>query len=184
MSGTQDEILAADFSENLQSGQAGLDQSLQEVSETEQEKITPAQKMDNLLRKNTSSQLKKEVEKLRKESARYRQASKKEFEQKTELLKKSEEISRELEALRVSNRTLKVLRALDNAGCIKSDLVAKDIPEDCEDLDSFINNYKESNGFLFKPKKTFVGNSFKASGSKNLTPSQQMDAFIRAALGR
>ena len=76
------------------------------------------------------------------------------------------------------------MRALDKAGCIKSDLVAKDIPTDCENLDEFIKNYKEENKFLFTATKKTIGSSFKTSAVKNLSPAQQMDAFIRAAAGR
>jgi len=51
-------------------------------------------------------------------------------------------------------------------------------------LDEFIEKYKEENSFLFKSPKQNIGSVFKTSGKQNLSPSQQMDAYIRAALGR
>ncbi|MBS4760298.1 MAG: hypothetical protein KHX03_06335 [Clostridium sp.] len=182
MSGTQDETfgvensgLQEDFTPNLQSGTE---------EEQTQEKLSPAQKMDRLLRSSNPNSMKKEIEKLRKESAKYRTASRNEAEQRAALEEKAHEIQKELDALRISNRSLKVLRALDKAGCIKSELVAKDIPSDCENLEEFIEEYKAMNDFLFKEKKQSYGGIFKPSSTKNLTPSQQMDAYIRAALGR
>ena len=96
-------------------------------------------------------------------------------------------IKKELEALKAEHRTLSIIQKLDKAGCVKSELVAKDIPSNLsssEELDNFIRNYKEENKFLFKTPKQNAGGVFKSSGRKNLTPSQQMDAYIRAALGR
>ena len=55
---------------------------------------------------------------------------------------------------------------------------------DPDTLETFIEDYKENNKFLFKAQKQNAGGTFKASGIKNLTPSQKMDAYIRAALGR
>lgn len=186
MSGTQDESFDVQNSEqneqntsqNLQSGTEATQKELQ------QEKLTPAQKMDRLLRSSNTNSMKKEIEKLRKESAKYRTASKQEAEQRAVLEEKAKEIQKELDALKISHRSLKIMRALDKAGCIKSELVAKDIPQDCEDLEQFIEEYKVQNDFLFKEKKQSYGGSFKPAAAKNLTPSQQMDAYIRAALGR
>ena len=201
MSGTQGLNSAAQSSgDALQQGQSGIDQTLsgsaqeaekqgaEETEKTEVEKaLTPSQKMDELIRGTSSANMKKEIEKLRKEAAKYRNSSKSEAEQKLLLQAKAQEIQQELDALRKENRNLSVIQKLDKAGCIKSELVAKDIPdnlETAEDLDNFIKAYKEKNKFLFNAPKQNVGSSFKASGVKNLTPSQRMDAYIRAALGR
>lgn len=201
MSGTQGLNFAAQSSsDGSQQGQSGIDQTLsnsaqeaekqgaEETEKTEVEKaLTPSQKMDELIRGTSSANMKKEIEKLRKESAKYRNSSKSEAEQKLLLQAKAQEIQQELDALRKENRNLSVIQKLDKAGCIKSELVAKDIPdnlETAEDLDNFIKAYKEKNKFLFNAPKQNVGSSFKASGVKNLTPSQRMDAYIRAALGR
>lgn len=197
MSGTEDEIFAAQNQEVLsQSVQTGAEQdfdnSAQEAEpkdkgEEDENALTPAQKMDLLLRGHSPNRLKKEVEKLRKEAAKYRTSSKKEEEQKLALEAKAKEIQEELESLKNEHRKLNVMCKLDKAGCVKSELVAKDIPEDVsgEALDEFIAQYKEQNSFLFQEQKgSSFGGTFKSAVTKVLTPSQQMDAYIRAALGR
>ena len=193
MSGTQDEIFAAkNPQEILQPVQAGSEQiikeSAQEAKNLQDKKLTPAQKMDLLLRGHSPAQMKKEIEKLRKEAAKYRTSSKKEEEQKLALQTRAQEIQNELDALKQEHKNLTVIRKLDRAGCIKSELVAKDIPanlESSEELDKFIEQYKEENGFLFQESKSNnLGGTFKTCTTKVLTPSQQMDAYIRAALGR
>lgn len=192
MSGTQDEIFAAkNPQEILQPVQAGSEQiikeSAQEAENLQEKELTPAQKMDLLLRGHSPAQMKKEIEKLRKEAAKYRTSSKKEEEQKLALQTRAQEIQNELDALKQEHKNLTVIRKLDRAGCIKSELVAKDIPdnlESSEELDKFIEQYKEENGFLFQASKNNnLGGTFKTCTTKVLTPSQQMDAYIRAALG-
>ena len=193
MSGTQDEIFAAkNPQEILQPVQAGsehiIQESAQEAENLQEKELTPAQKMDLLLRGHSPAQMKKEIEKLRKEAAKYRTSSKKEEEQKLALQTRAQEIQNELDALKQEHKNLTVIRKLDRAGCIKSELVAKDIPdnlESSEELDKFIEQYKEENGFLFQESKNNnLGGTFKTCTTKVLTPSQQMDAYIRAALGR
>ena len=184
MSGTQDTNLSAENSqESTQTGQSGID-DFQEEDGVKEETLSPAQKMDRLLRGTSSINMKKEIEKLRKEAAKYRNVSRNEARQKEEIQKKSREIQMELDKLKETNRYLKVIRELDKAGCKKSELVSKDIPEDCENLEEFIKNYKEENQFLFSEPKKNIGSTFKTSGTKNLTAAQKMDAYIRAALGR
>lgn len=193
MSGTQDFSLSAqNQKEDVQAGQSGIDPNFTDKAqeaETEEneEELTPSQKMDALIRGTSAGNMKREIEKLRKEAAKYRTSSKAEAEQKLEIQAKAQEIQKELEALKAEHRNLSIIQKLDKAGCIKSELVAKDIPSDLssgEDLNKFIENYKEQNKFLFKAPKQNAGGTFKTSGKKNLTPSQQMDAYIRAALGR
>lgn len=194
MSGTQDLNLAAGEEILKQSDQSGIGQhneaaqeAVSEESENEGKVLTPSQKMDALIRGTSAGYMKRELERLRKEAAKYRNSSKIENQAKLELQAKAEEISKELEALKAEHRNLSIIQKLDKAGCIKSELVAKDIPADLsssDDLDKFIQNYKEENKFLFKTPKQNAGGTFKTSGRKNLTPSQQMDAYIRAALGR
>ena len=180
MSGTQDTNLSANNpQENLQAGQSGIDQTPPNHEEKE-ENLTPSQKMDRLIRGTTAGGMKKEIEKLRK----YRFVSRTEALQKAEIQKKAAEIQKELDELKETNRNLKIVRALDKAGCIKSELVSKDIPKDCEDLEGFIEKYKEENQFLFSAPRKNIGSTFKTSGTKNLTAAQKMDAYIRAALGR
>ena len=193
MSGTQDFNSSVHFSkENVSDGQSGIDKNLADavqeaaIEETVKE-LTPSQKMDALIRGTSSGYMKRELEKLRKEAAKYRNSTKAEEQEKLEIQAKAHEIQKELESLKAQHRTLSIIQKLDKAGCIKSELVAKDIPAQMslsEDLDKFIEKYKEENKFLFKAPKQNAGGNFKASGAKNLTPSQQMDAYIRAALGR
>ena len=184
MSGTQDTNLSANNpQENLQAGQSGIDQTPPNQEEKE-ENLTPSQKMDRLIRGTTAGGMKKEIEKLRKEAAKYRFVSRTEALQKAEIQKKAAEIQKELDELKETNRNLKIVRTLDKAGCIKSELVSKDIPKDCEDLEGFIEKYKEENQFLFSAPRKNIGSTFKTSGTKNLTAAQKMDAYIRAALGR
>ena len=187
MSGTQDLNSTAQITVNTaQDGQSGIGSDFQtpapeaEVEENEKE-LTPSQKMDALLRGNSTGQMKREIEKLRKEAAKYRTSSKAETQQKLEIKAKADEIQKELDALKKEHRNLSLIQKLDRAGCIKSELVAK---VTAEDLETFIEDYKENNKFLFKAQKQNAGGTFKASGIKNLTPSQKMDAYIRAALGR
>lgn len=193
MSGTQDFNSSAHFSkENASDGQSGIDNNLtnaaQEAATEETAKeLTPSQKMDALLRGTSSGYMKRELEKLRKEAAKYRNSTKAEEMEKLEIQARAQEIQKELDTLRAEHRSLSIIQKLDKAGCIKSELVAKDVPAQislAEDLDKFIEKYKEENKFLFKAPKQNAGGTFKASGAKNLTPSQKMDAYIRAALGR
>lgn len=193
MSGTQDTNLSAQILNESQAVQSGTEQNQTTAQEAEytgdnQAELTPSETMDRLIRGNSAGFMKKEIEKLRKEAAKYRSSSKAQEAQKLEIEQKALEIQTELDSLKSEHRNLSIIRKLDKAGCIKSELVAKDIPADLdlsEGLDGFIKDYKEQNEFLFKtPKQSTIGGTFKASGAKNLTPSQQMDAYIRAALGR
>lgn len=184
MSGTQDNNLSEQNSQNtVQASQSGIDTSHQNEG-TKEEKLSPSQKMDRLIRGTTNSYLKKEIEKLRKEAAKYRTVTRNEVLKKIELQKKSAEIQKELDELKETNRHLKIVRELDKAGCKKSELVFKDVPNDCENLEEFIKNYKEENQFLFSEPPKNIGSTFKTSGTKNLSAAQKMDAYIRAALGR
>lgn len=183
MSGTQDNLSAENEQNVPQPNQVELDTLSQKPKEVEKE-LSSSQKMDNLLRNNSSSLLKREIEKLRKEAAKYRISSKSATEEKEIFKQKTEEITKELDALKIKHKELEIMRTLDKAGCIKSELVAKDIPIDCENLEDFVDSYKKENKFLFKQQKENIGSSFKTPTTKNLTPTQQMDAYIRAALGR
>lgn len=198
MSGTEEKFLVAKNTEVLKQEvqldtEQNSDKSTQEVDNVhnnleEQEKLTASQKMDMLIRGNSISYMKKEIEKLRKEAAKYRNSSKFEESQKLVLQEKSQLMEQEITALKFENRRLAIIRKLDNYGCVKSELVEKDIPKDLElneSLDEFIQNYKEKNEFLFKKQRpSSIGSNFKTVGAKTLTPSQRMDVYIRSALGR
>lgn len=184
MSGTQDDFSAEDKQNTPQPSQVELESNKQTQTKEVEKELSPSQKMDNLLRNNSTGLLKKEIEKLRKEAAKYRISSKNATEEKEVFKQKTEEITKELNALKAKHKELEIIRILDNAGCLKSELVAKEIPNDCEYIKDFVDNYKEKNKFLFKQQKENIGSSFKTSSTKNLTPTQQMDAYIRSALGR
>ena len=94
------------------------------------------------------------------------------------------EIKSELETLKKAHRAELLMRKLDAAGCIKSTLVVKDIPENCDDIDTFIENYRSENSFLFNKNKISSNDFFKPQKSQLLSASQQMDRVIRKALGR
>ena len=185
MSGTQDTI-SAEISQQSESVAEKTAENAAEVNEEAGSKktLTPSEKMDMLLRGATPKGMRREIEKLRKESAKYRTTARDEAAQRSALQEKADAIQKELDSLKESNRNLKIMRALDNAGCLKSELVAKEIPADCSDFDGFIENYKSENGFLFGVKKQSYGGNFKPQNSQNLTPSQRMDNYIRRALRR
>lgn len=196
MSGTQENNSPVQNFQNqaqeVQSGTEHFSNETQEAStildSNKEKKLTPSERMDRLIRGSSSGYIKKELEKLRKEAAKYRNFAKEEESQKLELQEKAFKIQNELNSLKTEHRKLSIMRKLDNSGCIKSELVTKDIPADLDitkDLDSFIEKYKEENEFLFKQQKaSSIGGTFKTSCAKNLSPSQKMDAYIRAALGR
>lgn len=184
MSGTQDTISAEILQQSDTVGEKTVENAAEAENAGGKNNLTPSQKMDMLLRGATPKGMKREIEKLRKESAKYRTSAREEAAQRSVLQEKADVIQKELDNLKESNRNLKIMRALDNAGCLKSDLVAKDIPADCSDFEEFIENYKNENGFLFGVKKQTHGGNFKPHTSQNLTPSQRMDNYIRRALRR
>ena len=185
MSGTQD-IISAEIEQQAESVAHKTAEKAAEVSENAGYKktLTPSEKMDMLLRGATSKGMRREIEKLRKESAKYRITARDEALQRSALQEKADSIQKELDILKESNRNLKIMRALDKAGCLKSELVSKEIPADCSDFEEFIENYKNENGFLFGVRKQTHGGNFKPQNSQKLTPSQRMDNYIRKALRR
>ena len=148
------------------------------------ENLSPAQKMENLLREGRPQYLKKQIEKLRQEASKNRVAAAEALEAKTELEAKAKQIQTELAELKKAHRAEVIMRKLDARGCLKSSLAVKDVPEDCEDLDKFIETYCNENPFLFNKNKTRHGGLFKPQKTRILSPSQQMDRVIRSALGR
>jgi len=130
MSGTQDANFAVqNFEEITQQVQAGLEQNLDEtaqVAETEEQEIlSPSQKMDELIRGSSKGFMKKEIEKLRKEAAKYRSSTRAETEQKLEFQAKAETYEKELDVLKKEYRNLALIQKLDKAGCIKVSLLQR-----------------------------------------------------------
>ena len=111
------------------------------------------QKLRNVSQKNVSPNLQEENE--------------------TEILKKK------VEDLMKENRKIKTLSSLNKFGCLKSELVAKEIPSDCENIDEWVQNYKNENEFLFSLPPESHGGNFKPSRSNNLSPTELMNNFIR-----
>ncbi len=182
MSGTEDKNFDELNSPNMDDDTQSLPGANNNLNEKEE--LSASQKMDLLIRASSSKSMKKEIERLRKEAARYRTSSREESAIRLQIQAKADEIQNELNALKASHNSLTLIRKLDKAGCIKSELVVKDIPSDCEDVDSFITDYKKENPFLFSSKKQNIGGMFKPSKNLNLTSSQKIDKIIRSALGR
>lgn len=134
---------------------------------------------------NKKSEISKnEIAKLHRECAKYRTALNTTNDEKANLQKQFDELKIELEKIVNVKKEQEILFKLEKAGCLKPKLVLSEIPADCEDLDGFIKNYKNENQFLFERKKQKHGFSFRGSRSSNYTTSQQMNNYIRSALGR
>ena len=128
--------------------------------------------------------LKEQISELRKESAKYRTAAKANATEKQSVEEQLKELQEKFALTEKENKLVKRQSLLDKAGCIKSDLVVNVIPDDCDDVQGWIDNYKKENEILFKKETTNHGTAYKPSIAGNLTPSQRMDQYIRAALGR
>ena len=126
--------------------------------------------------------LKEQIADLRKEAAKYRINAKNFSAENQTAQEQLKVLQDELALTRKANLLVKRQLLLDKAGCIKSDLVANIIPEDCEDIQLWIDEYKRENGILFKQENHGCG--FKPSLINNLSPSELMNTFIRQAAGR
>ena len=126
--------------------------------------------------------LKEQISELRKEAAKYRTSAKTTATEKQTVEEQLKALQEEFAKTKKENTLVKRQSLLDKAGCIKSDLVVNVIPDDCDDVQDWIDNYKKENEILFK--KENHGGSYKPSSTTNLTPSQMMDNYIRAAAGR
>ena len=124
--------------------------------------------------------LKEQISELRKEAAKYRTSAKGKETVEEQLKILQEEFAK----TKKENLLVKRQALLDKAGCIKSDLVVNVIPEDCEDVQAWIDNYKKENEILFKKESTNHGGNYKPSNTKNMNPDEVMNMFIRTAAGR
>lgn len=89
------------------------------------------------------------------------------------------ELKEQIDLLKEENSNMKKQSLLEKAGCINTDLVLKAIPDDCEDIQEWIDNFKAANEVLFKqPPKSF-GGSFKPSRTNILNPRELMNDYIR-----
>ena len=90
-----------------------------------------------------------------------------------------EKLKKEISALKSENFNLKTLSALEKSGCIKPDLVMKAVPENCENLQDWIDSFKSENEILFKQPAQNHGGSYKPTNCTNLSPSELMNNYIR-----
>jgi len=152
--------------------------SVSEVSENQ-----PAvENSEPAAQKNASQN--SEVAKLHRECAKYRTALNASNEEKSMLQKDFDEAKCRIENLTKQKNEGEILHKLDKIGCLKPNLVLAEIPADCEDLDKFLKVYKSENPFLFKSEKIRHGFAFRGGKASNYTTSQQMNNYIRSALGR
>lgn len=125
-----------------------------------------------------------EVAKLHRECAKYRTALNASNDEKTTLQKNFDEAKCQIENLTKQKKEGEILHKLEKIGCLKPNLVLSEIPAECEDLDDFLVVYKKENPFLFESEKTRHGFAFRGGKASNYTTSQQMNNYIRSALGR
>lgn len=125
-----------------------------------------------------------ELAKLHRECAKYRTALNSTSDEKISLQKQFDDLKIQLAEVTNQKREQEILFKLEKNGCLKPKLVLSEIPADCDDLDEFLSKYKNENPFLFKTKKEKHGYSFRGVRASNYTASQQMNNYIRSALGR
>lgn len=124
--------------------------------------------------------LKEQISELRKEAAKYRTSARTAASEKQTAEEQLKNLYDELEKTKKENKLVKRQSLLDKAGCIKSELVVNVIPDDCEDIQNWIDNYKKENTELFTLSNH--GGFFKPSTVNNMTPSQLMNSYIRGYL--
>ena len=144
--------------------------TVSDVSEIQPE----VEKNEPAAQKNVSQN--SEVAKLHRECAKYRTALNASNEEKTVLQQNFDEAKNQIENLTKQKFEGEILHKLDTIGCLKPKLVLSEIPADCEDIDGFLKVYKN--------EKTRHGFSFRGGKASNYTTSQQMNNYIRSALGR
>jgi hypothetical protein len=186
MPGAEDEQNAVDS--EIQPGAdektiENADSSIEEsVLQEENESQLPQTEDDNP-QSGSDSALKKEISALRDEAAKYRISARDSGKAKEALEQKLAEVQKDFEAAKQEKIAEKQMRMLDRAGCLKSELVVKAVPGDCENIDEWVENYRKENPFLFKSEPVSHGSNFKPAQTIHLTPSQHMNMLIRQAAG-
>ncbi len=132
---------------------------------------------------NSSKQV-NELAKLHRECAKYRTALNSSNSEKQELQKLVEDYKQQISDITKQNNEQKILQKLEAKGCLKPNLVLNDIPAECENIDEFLKDYAQNNPFLFKKTVSRHGFNFSGAKASNYTTSQQMNNYIRSALGR
>lgn len=123
--------------------------------------------------------LRDQISDLRREAAKYRINARSAEEEKQSMEELLKNLQDELALSKRENLTAKRTALLDKAGCISSELVAGIIPDECEDIQGWIDNYKKENELMFRPGGAKHGGGFKPAASNNLSPSEMMNMFIR-----
>ncbi|MGN0014240.1 MAG: hypothetical protein ACI37T_02340 [Candidatus Gastranaerophilaceae bacterium] len=146
-----------------------------------QPEVESQEKEEPAAQENVSSN---EIAKLHRECAKYRNALKTSNEEKADVQKQFDEIKTELDSVCKQKIQQDILFKLEKFGCLKPSLVLKDMLEECDNIDEFLASYRVENPFLFESPKVKHGYSFRGGRAVNYTPSQQMNNYIRSALGR
>lgn len=146
-----------------------------------QPEVENQEKTESAAQENIASN---EIAKLHRECAKYRNALKASNEEKADVQRQFDEIKTELDSVCKQKIQQDILFKLEKSGCLKPSLVIKEIPEDCENIDDFLASYRAENPFLFESPKVKHGYSFRGGRASNYTTSQQMNNYIRSALGR
>lgn len=101
---------------------------------------------------------------------------------KSQISVDSDEISKlkeEISLLKKENFNIKTLAALEKSGCLKPELAAKTIPENCENIQEWVEQFKAENDILFRKPLQDHGNTFKPTQCTNLSPVEIMNNYIR-----
>lgn len=101
---------------------------------------------------------------------------------KSQIASDSNEISKlkeEISLLKRENFNIKTLAALEKYGCLRPELAAKAVPEDCENIQEWVEQFKTENDILFRKPVQDHGSNFKPTQCTNLSPVEIMNNYIR-----
>lgn len=113
------------------------------------------------------------------DSAIKKYSTKKQDTTQNSAVSETEKLKQEIAALKSENFNLKTLSALEKSGCVKPELVMKAVPENCENLQDWIDSFKSENEILFKQPPQNHGGNYKPTNCTNLSPSELMNNYIR-----
>lgn len=171
--------MAGTDADETKTGQTGADDKTGNEAGTQENGETVEQL------KASIAKLEKSVAKAHADAAKYRVEAKNKSEADLTIEQQIAKLNQELENTKRENVTVKRVAALEKAGCIEAELIANKIPEDETDINGWVEDYKKTHPSLFEEKKPQShGGAYKPQKSNNLTPSQQMNAFIRSSAGR
>ena len=101
---------------------------------------------------------------------------------KSQIASDSNEISKlkeEISLLKRENFNIKTLAALEKSGCLRPELAAKAVPENCENIQEWVEQFKAENDILFRKPALDHGSNFKPTQCTNLSPVEIMNNYIR-----